>query len=207
MIHVAALAAAWNWGPRLPGNRNGLGSGLETTVTFLEPSLQEPSAPDESSSALPEFVVEETPTPPVEDAIEVQPIASESLIAVAPRPAVSSNPVPALPKAGHGARRANTAGGSGGAGHFEAPQYRNCPPPPYPREARTLRAEGTTLLLVTVDPRGNPARVSIRRGSGSTILDAAAVSAVKRWQFTPGKVGDRAVSAEVEVPVRFRFRS
>jgi protein TonB len=61
------------------------------------------------------------------------------------------------------------------------------------------------LLVVRVDPSGVPESVEIRTSSGIAALDAAAVAAVKAWEFEPGRLDGRAVSSEVEVPIEFRL--
>ena len=46
-------------------------------------------------------------------------------------------------------------------------QYRSAPPPAYPLAALRNREQGTVLLRVEVDTRGQPTGVSIERSSGS----------------------------------------
>ncbi|MFW6162471.1 MAG: energy transducer TonB, partial [Planctomycetota bacterium] len=49
------------------------------------------------------------------------------------------------------------------------------------------------------------AEVRVARSSGHAVLDEAAVAAVRRWRFTPARAGGAAVTAEVEIPIRFRL--
>ncbi len=63
--------------------------------------------------------------------------------------------------------------------------------------------EGAVLLRVEVNPDGTVADVSVRRTSGYPTLDEAALTAVRRWRFTPPTDGAFSFSAVVDVPVRF----
>ena len=84
-----------------------------------------------------------------------------------------------------------------------APAYSRNPPPAYPARARQRRWEGTVLLEVSVNAQGRPATVKVKTTSSVAVLDEAAVEAVRQWVFEPARVDQNAVSAIVEVPVRF----
>jgi len=62
------------------------------------------------------------------------------------------------------------------------------------------------MLTVTVTLDGRPADIEVLRSSGNADLDRAAVAAVRRWIFHPAMAGDRAITARVEVPIRFRLK-
>lgn len=79
------------------------------------------------------------------------------------------------------------------------------PPPEYPRRARTRGWQGTVILEVRVDAKGDPGRVSVDQSSGYEILDSAARKAVSGWRFVPGSVDGRASESTIRVPVTFRF--
>lgn len=83
------------------------------------------------------------------------------------------------------------------------PRYRDTPLPSYPAAAREQRLEGTVLLEVQVREDGRAGEVQVKRTSGFPLLDTAALEAVRRWTFVPGRRGPRAVESRVEVPVRF----
>lgn len=83
------------------------------------------------------------------------------------------------------------------------PLYRNNPPPVYPRAARRRGMEGEVLLDVLVNAEGRVEELELSRTSGHRVLDRAALAAVRRWSFTPGRRGDEAISMWVTVPVRF----
>lgn len=58
-------------------------------------------------------------------------------------------------------------------------------PPRYPVEARRRRETGTVILLVVVDQHGRVAEISVATSSGVDRLDKAALSAVRRWRWSP----------------------
>jgi protein TonB len=85
------------------------------------------------------------------------------------------------------------------------PTYRFNPKPAYPAMARRHHQEGLVVLHVVVTPEGRPASVRVSQSSGYPLLDDAAQSAVCRWRFTPGRVGWRAVTRDVQVPIQFNL--
>jgi protein TonB len=87
-----------------------------------------------------------------------------------------------------------------------APLYKSNPPPEYPRMARRRGLEGVVTIEAKIDRNGRVEELRIFAGSGHTILDKAALKAVRAWQFSPGTVGGRTQSMWVKVPVRFELR-
>lgn len=85
---------------------------------------------------------------------------------------------------------------------FEA-AYLNNPRPAYPAMSRRLGEEGRVEVEVQVQPDGLPSKVSLRRSSGYTRLDEAALEAIKRWKFVPAKRAGEAIAASVIVPMPF----
>ena len=79
------------------------------------------------------------------------------------------------------------------------------PLPRYPTVARRRGIEGTVTLEVRVDGAGLPERVAIARSSGSTLLDEAALEAVRRWRFRPALRSGEPVAGIVTVPITFRL--
>ncbi len=83
----------------------------------------------------------------------------------------------------------------------------NNPRPEYPRTAREAGWEGTVILQVLVLPDGTAGNVMLHKTSGYSILDEAALSAVKGWQFVPAMDGNFPVQSMVRMPVRFDLRA
>ncbi|NNC88995.1 MAG: TonB family protein, partial [Akkermansiaceae bacterium] len=79
-------------------------------------------------------------------------------------------------------------------------------PPVYPGSARRAGVEGRVVVQASVGANGRVSAVAVVSSSGSRVLDSAAVSAVKRWSFSPEQYGGRAVASAVRVPVSFQLR-
>ena len=77
--------------------------------------------------------------------------------------------------------------------------------PFYPESARRRGEQGRVMLRVTVSTEGSPMDVSVADSSGHPTLDEAAVSAVRRWRFTPATQAGRPLVATAEVPVVFHL--
>ncbi len=138
---------------------------------------------------------------------------------VKPAPPASARPVPASMKDGAAAKtpvsRKNRSEGqssnlsapaAASAVHVATPLYWRNPPPRYPVLARQRRYTGTVILEVLVDGKGGASEVRVVRSSGYSLLDEAALAAVRRWQFAPGTEGGRPTAMRVKVPIRFRLQ-
>nr|WP_254428396.1 energy transducer TonB [Shewanella sp. Iso12] len=75
-------------------------------------------------------------------------------------------------------------------------------PPSYPRLARKRGFEGTALVDIFFDHQGKTQNALLVSSSGYSILDEAALAAVRHWQFSiPSQAS--AARFKVRVPVRF----
>ena len=74
----------------------------------------------------------------------------------------------------------------------------------YPVLARRLHQQGAVLLRVLVLPSGQVGDVRVLQSSGSSQLDAAALTGVGDWYYVPAVRGHHAVSAWIKVSIRFR---
>jgi periplasmic protein TonB len=79
------------------------------------------------------------------------------------------------------------------------------PIPRYPEAARANGWEGVVMLSVSVAADGRAESVSIGKSSGHSLLDAAAVDAVRRWRFEPARRAGVPVAGTATVPIRFRL--
>jgi protein TonB len=86
------------------------------------------------------------------------------------------------------------------------PLYSLNTPPPYPRKARRMGYEGIVMLKVLIDENGRVDDLMLLESSGHTILDRAALSAVREWQFEPGTEGGIKKKMWVKIPVRFQLK-
>ena len=72
------------------------------------------------------------------------------------------------------------------------------PAPQYPYSERSHHNEGTAVVRLDIDLKtGNTTYVTLIRSSGFPNLDEAAIRALARWRFKPGKW------KEAEIPVTF----
>jgi len=80
------------------------------------------------------------------------------------------------------------------------------PPPRYPPVAERMGLEGRVLVGVTVTYDGNPVEVGILTGSGHSVLDRAALDAVRDWRFRVTGMDASDAGEVVEVPIRFALQ-
>lgn len=86
------------------------------------------------------------------------------------------------------------------------PRYQLNTPPTYPGLARKRGQEGTVILQVLVNREGRVDDLKIETSSNLTLLDRAAVTAVQKWRFEPGRQGEERVPMWVRVPVTFKLK-
>lgn len=74
----------------------------------------------------------------------------------------------------------------------------------YPNIARQAGIEGMVVVKIVVNAEGIPMDPEVLR-SPSDVLNRAAVDAVMKQRFTPGRQRGRAVAVEMAIPVRFQL--
>ncbi|HUH91369.1 MAG TPA: energy transducer TonB [Lysobacter sp.] len=77
------------------------------------------------------------------------------------------------------------------------------PAPSYPARALRRGESGTVLVQAHIGPDGVPTSVTVAEGSGSRLLDRAAVDAVRRWRFQPALQDGRPTVGTVNIPIEF----
>lgn len=77
------------------------------------------------------------------------------------------------------------------------------PKPVYPAAARRRGMQGVVLLSVAVTKEGYVDKIDILQTSGFKVLDRSAVKSVKSWRFIPARMGEKNVSSQMEIPIRF----
>jgi protein TonB len=73
--------------------------------------------------------------------------------------------------------------------------------PVYPQIALAARVQGTVILQAVIDEKGSVRELRVLRGH--PLLDAAAMQAVAKWQFTPTLLNGTTVPVVMNVTVTF----
>jgi TonB family protein len=102
-----------------------------------------------------------------------------------------------------------SGGGTGGGayrigGGVSAPAIVYKVEPEYSEEARKAKFQGTVVLAIVVDEKGNPRDIRVIRPLGLG-LDQKAIEAVEKWRFRPGQKDGRAVPVQATIEVNFRL--
>jgi protein TonB len=74
-------------------------------------------------------------------------------------------------------------------------------PPVYPPDARAARVQGVVILEAVISADGLVRDLKVLRGN--PMLDAAAVEAVRQWEYTPPMLGGQPVDVIMTVTVNF----
>lgn len=82
--------------------------------------------------------------------------------------------------------------------------FRELPPPPYPRISFHLNEQGTVKLAIQVESSGVASDVRIVKSSGFPRLDDAAVKAAFRWRYIP-RHGGSPTPGTYEYVLRFEI--
>lgn len=192
------------------------------------PAAPAPAAPAPPAPPAPTPPKPSPPPPPPEPKPEIKPPEPLPLeppeptpqpkpppAPVTPAKAVSADPpvvaVPAAPATPHAGDNSATQPGPDDTSATGQPdvqaraKYRHNPKPLYPLAARRRQQEGVVVLDVKVSAQGRVTEVTVAQSSGFPLLDEAALTAVRRWEFDPARKGEAAVDSEILVPVRFRL--
>lgn len=76
--------------------------------------------------------------------------------------------------------------------------------PVYPAIAQAAHVSGLVIIEATIGPTGEVQDARILRSI--PLLDAAALDAVRRWQFTPTLLNDKPVAVVMTVTVEFKLQ-
>jgi len=159
-----------------------------------EPKVEAPPEPAPLSAPKPVVKPKPKPKPVVKPQPKPQP-KPKPVQKVEPKPQAKPKPQKAQASA-PGSQNAYVPPTSTAA-------YLRNPKPAYPALAQRRGMQGVVLLLVEVSAKGYPTAVKVKKTSGFTVLDKAALKAVRAWRFAPAKRGSLPIAASVEVPIRF----
>jgi len=173
---------------------------LLTSVDTVEPPPPPPAAQEKKEEPPPE----EAPPP---ELTESAPPLDLSQLELALNPGMGDG------MGGDFAVKLSVAGADGGgmqssddifslADLDQAPRVVFQPAPQYPPEMKKKKMQGTVHVLFIVDKDGRVKEPRVQK-SDNPAFDNAALGAVKRWRFDPGKVGGEAVQFRMRVPITF----
>jgi TonB family protein len=89
-------------------------------------------------------------------------------------------------------------------GTVKAPELLSKIEPEYTEEARRAKLQGTVMLRIDVNERGQAQNIMVRESLGLG-LDERAIEAVKRWQFRPGTINGKPAVTSALIEVNFRL--
>jgi protein TonB len=109
---------------------------------------------------------------------------------------------------GGGGQGVATSGTGSGVGEGTDPGVEAIPlvtpSPVYPDVARRGNVQGVVIAEIKIDSQGKVESARTAEGSGSAILDNAALAAVKVWRYKPALQGGKPIPSVRRV--RFVFR-
>jgi TonB family protein len=85
------------------------------------------------------------------------------------------------------------------------PQLSEVASPDYTVEAKKKRIEGSVILEIVVDRKGDVVAAKVLKGLGYG-LDENAILAVKEWKYKPAEKDGEPVAVKMEVTVDFYLR-
>jgi protein TonB len=162
--------------------------------------------PAGKSPMIPETEAPETLSADPEDAFAPAKPAGEPPLPAETPPLSAENPASATHSAGHPNPGISAIATPGETISDAKPRYKNNPRPGYPDIARKRNAQGTVVILALVNEKGSVEEAWVESSSGHVILDNAAISAVKSWDFEPGRHGDHPVKSHVILPITFQLK-
>ena len=214
LLHGAAVSVQYAVGHRNAGIRAiAESNGSETIQIVLEPEEVVPSAP----KVLPVAATPREPVPiwskPVAALPSIEPVnVAATVVSISPDKGLNKNgkqlnSMPSTTETVDSGKpsAANTNPSEIGDDSSDHANYSLNPPPVYPRQALRRREKGLVLLRVFVTAEGSPKIIELKQSSTFSLLDKAAIEAVRQWRFIPAHVGSTPVSSQVEVPVRFKL--
>lgn len=84
----------------------------------------------------------------------------------------------------------------------QAPVVKVAVPSDYPYEMRRQAQVGTVDMEYIIDSEGSVVAVAVLESSHPA-FEPAAISAVRKWKYRPGRRGGRAVNTRVQQTLRF----
>ena len=194
--HLAVLGALWSGSPAAPEGRPLL---LDLRFVAALPS----AAPSRARVAPGEGQAADQPRPaPPPSRVDSPPADSLASLPVARPPSPASPGVTAaLASPAPAPRPAPPASLTA-----QPPRFLERIEPAYPSRARLAGIEGSVTVRLRLSEHGRVVEADISRGSGSRLLDDAALFAARASRYEPARLGEQAVPSETEATYRFELR-
>jgi protein TonB len=166
---------------------------------FEDDSLPVPATPPGDWAFAPGPLAPPPPPPP-----PPPPLPPPAVEPAGPAPAVAPEPEAAAktPARSRPSSPAEATPVRVGAGIREPRKTRNVSPV-YPKEAVAARIQGVVILECTISPQGKV--VAVRTLRSVPMLDAAAIEAVRQWEYTPTLLNGVPVPVIMTVTVNFKL--
>lgn len=75
--------------------------------------------------------------------------------------------------------------------------------PEYPKEAYSMRIEGSVRVMFAINDKGEVINPIIVKSNPPDVFEKAALNAVKQWKFKPAKKNGEVVNVKMVVPINF----
>ncbi len=154
------------------------------------PAVANATAPTPAPAAAPVIVPATKPAPSSIEQTLAHLHVESTEVKAAPRAAVQRAPVVAAVPDANGAA---------------APVLARRVEPTYPSDARRMRRQGWVDVIFTVQPDGSVVNASVADADPKYVFDRAALTAVARWQFSPGLQDGKPVAQQVRQRIEFRL--
>lgn len=195
-MHAGVLTLSWEEPPKVKIQTQG-SPGVEIRLAAIKvpaPMSEVESDPAPEPAPIPEVVPQPPPPTPEPGPVpERRPPPRHRTSAASAPPAAVSAPA------------ASTAVTEAAAATPEPLGALENKSPQYPKLARQRGQEGEVTLRVEVSGQGQALNVSIQKSSGHSLLDKAALDAVKKWRFRPARQNGAPVPGTAVVIVEFRL--
>lgn len=204
----------------------------QVNIQFVAPSAptmssvkkSEPHKKEQKNQTLPKKVETVKPQKTVTNKVDntkkpskIKPISPKPTVNKQPKPAVKQAKSKAIPKESVTKTKQDIAKTNSTAkpvasksGATEKPQLIQKPSflkrpsaPRYPRIAQRKGVEGTALYEIWLNEKGKQIKQELITSSGASVLDEAALNAIRDWKFSPQVINGQAIAHRVQIPVRF----
>ncbi len=176
----------------------------------LEPVETKTKKLVKKSDNKPKVIKKVKPTPPTEKStpkkvVEKKTPKKTEIVKKAPAKIIDK-PTSEVTKTEQQATKSEVSSGANSPALVSKPTFATRPSPvKYPRLAKRRGVQGEVMVEVWIDQTGRQIKQTLLASSGTSMLDKAALDAIKKWQFSSHIVDGQAIAHRVQIPVRFQL--